>query len=276
MEEPAGPGLAPPRALRPAQLGVILVGRVTLGHIGATVVDLAGRGYTRIELVEDGDPDWQITALDAERDGLLDYERTLLRGLFDGPQAIRLGLVSARMIPLLDKVRDQIVRDAAGAGWLGQGLVRRLAHGRLSLTGQGPVRRTKAGEELLKEIKAFRRELRAMAGDGSAGALARYAPYAMVFGLTAPVPTADSPMGEPSDGADPRPQTADFAACWQKAWATAAPFELRFWWEPFQPAGPGHPAVPGHGSHHAYDHHPYHHGGGFDGGHGGGFHGGHA
>lgn len=275
MEEPAGRDLGPPRALRPAQLGVILVGRVTLGHIGATVVDLAGRGYTRIELVEDDDPDWQITALDAEPDGLLDYERTLLRGLFDGPQTIRLGLVTARMIPLLDKVRAQIVRDAADAGQLGNGLLRRLVRGRLGRPGQGPLRRTKAGGELLREIKAFRRELRAMAGDGNADALAHYAPYAMIFGLTAPVPTAGSPLREPSGDPDPRPQTADFAACWQKAWSTAAPFELPFWWNPSQPTGPGHSAVPGHAHHHAYDHHPDHHGGGFHGGHGGGFPGGH-
>ena len=266
MEEPGGRDLAPPRALRPAQLGVILVGRVTLGHIAATVVDLAGRGYLRIELVEDHDPDWQITALDAEPDGLLDYERTLLRGLFDGPQTLRLGLVPARMIPLLDKVRSQVVRDAASAGRLGNGLVQRLTHGRLSRPGQDSVRRTKAGEELLKEIKAFRRELRDMAGDGDAGALARYAPYAMIFGLTASVGAADNPLRESSDGADPRAQTADFAACWQKAWATAAPSGLRLWWVPSQPDSPGHSAVPGHA---------HHHGGGIDGGHGGGFHGGH-
>jgi hypothetical protein len=250
---------------------------VTLGHIGATVVDLAGRGYLRIELVEDEDPDWQVTALDAEPDGLLDYERALLGGLFDGPQAIRLGLVTARMIPLMDKVRSQIERDAVSAGRLGRGLVRRLlARGRPARPGQVPARRTKAGGELLKEIEAFRRELRAMAGDGDTGALARYAPYAMIFGLTAPVPAADSPPESPG-AAGPRPQTADFAARWHKAWATAAPPGLWFWWNPAQSGSPGHSAVPGHAHHHTYDHHTYdHHGGGFHGGHGGGFHGGHA
>ena len=138
MERPAGRNLAPPRALRPAQLGVILVGRVTLGHIGATVVDLAGRGYLSIEPVEDDDPDWQITALDPAPDGLLGYELTLLRGLFNGPQAIRLGRATAQMIPLLDKVRSQVVRDAVSTGRLGHGLVRRLlTRGHLSRPGQG-------------------------------------------------------------------------------------------------------------------------------------------
>lgn len=266
MAEPAGRDLASPRGLRPAQIGVVLVRRVTLGHIGATVVDLAGRGYLRIELVEDDGPDWQVTALGAEQDELLGYERTLLSGLLDGPQVIRLGLVTARMMPLMDKARSQIERDAVSGGWLGHGLVQRLlTRGKLTRPGQGAVRRTKAGEELLKEINAFRRDLRAIAGDGDTGALARFASYAMIFGLTAPVPSAGSPAESPG-AADPQAQTASFAACWQKAWATAAPSGLRFWWDPFQPAAPGHSAAPGH-AHHTYDHH----GGGFDGGHGGGF-----
>jgi hypothetical protein len=69
---------------------------VTLGHIGATVVDQAGRGYLRVELIEDDGPDWQVTDLDAGPDELLGYERAQLRGLFDGPQTIRLGLATAR------------------------------------------------------------------------------------------------------------------------------------------------------------------------------------
>jgi hypothetical protein len=70
VAETAGRDLVPPRALRPAQLGVVLVGRVTIRPIGATVVDLAERGYLRVELIEDDARDWQITDLDAGSDGL--------------------------------------------------------------------------------------------------------------------------------------------------------------------------------------------------------------
>jgi hypothetical protein len=66
--------------LRPAQLGVVLVGRVTLAHLAATVVDLAARGRFAIEPVEDDGPDWQITALDLSAAGLLGYEQTRWRG----------------------------------------------------------------------------------------------------------------------------------------------------------------------------------------------------
>jgi hypothetical protein len=37
--------LAPPQDLRPAQLGIILVGRVIVGHIGATLTDLCQHGF---------------------------------------------------------------------------------------------------------------------------------------------------------------------------------------------------------------------------------------
>jgi hypothetical protein len=143
MDRSAGRDLAPPQALRPAQLGVILVGRVTLGHLGATVVDLAGRDYLGIEPVagDDGDPDWEVTAQDREPAQLLGYERTLRDRLFDGP--LRLGAVTAGLLPLLDEVRSRVERDAIRAGWLGRGPVKRLL-GRWTLPrpGQGPARRT--------------------------------------------------------------------------------------------------------------------------------------
>jgi hypothetical protein len=260
---------APPRGLAPAQLGVILVGRVTLAHIGATVVDLAGRGHLSLEPVDRPDPvdddrlDWQISAVEAAPDGLLAYELTLLRGLFAGPQAIRLGHVTARMIPLMDKVRTGVIRDAADHGLLGQGLARRLlTRARLSRPGRpGPVTRTRAGDELLTEIKAFRRELRAMARAGGADALAGCAPYAMIFGLAAPIPAVGRAQRRPFDGADARPPTTDFAARWQRAWAAAAPPVVWVSWNPGPAQSLGHSAAPGHA--HGY------HGGGFDGGHGG-------
>jgi len=56
--------LTAPNGLRPAQLGIVFVGRVILGHIGATVADLAQRGYLRLEEVPGADQaDWVLTDL---------------------------------------------------------------------------------------------------------------------------------------------------------------------------------------------------------------------
>jgi hypothetical protein len=276
MDGQTGSSLAPPGGLRPAQLGVILIGRVTLGHIAATVVDMAGRGYLSMELAEGDDPDWRLTDLNAEPAGLLDYERVLLRGLFDGPAAILLGEITSRLTRVLDKVRSEILRDASRAGRLGPGLARRLALalGQRGSGSQDPGRRTKAGEELLKDIKAFRRELRALATSADTAALARYAPYAMIFGLTAPIPAADDAPRHSSGGADPRGHTSDFAKCWQEAWASTTPSsDWPYVWNPSQDDSQSHATSHAHSYHGGHD--GGYHGGGHDGGHGG-FGGGHA
>ena len=86
-----GHPLGPPEDLRPAQLGVVLVGRVVLGHISATIADLAARGYLRMD--ESG-ADWVLTDLRQSaasgRGDLLSYEGELLEGLFDGRSEVGL------------------------------------------------------------------------------------------------------------------------------------------------------------------------------------------
>jgi hypothetical protein len=265
MDEQATPdGLALAAGFRPAQLGAILVGRVSLGHIGATVVDLASRGYLRIDAVHDDPADWKLTDLGASPDGLLGYERVLLDGLFDGPTAICLKQVTSRMVPMLEKVRSEVLRDASSAGLLGPGLALPAKWRRAR--GPSSKRRTKAGRELLGRINEFRRELRALAGDDNDAALARYAAYAMIFGLNAPLPTGEHEPPQPSDGADQQEHTADFTACWKKEWLAVSPsMEWRLKWMNVDMSSHGHAASHGHG--YGYDHV-----GGYDGGHGGGGH----
>ena len=175
--EPAD-SVTPPGGLRPAQLGIVAVGRVVLGHLSATLADLAQRGVLRIaEVPRSDDPDWLLTDLrDTQpgRDGLLRFEATLLDGLLSRQQ-VQLSALGQDLIPVLGNVRVQLRRDAVRAG--------RLQRFRRE-------QRTKRGERLLEEIHDFRRGLRALAASGRPGALAELAPYAMIFGL--PVPAAVS------------------------------------------------------------------------------------
>jgi hypothetical protein len=101
-----------------------------------------------------------------------------------------------------------------------------------------------------------------MTRDGDSGTLARYAPYAMIFGLTALMPTG---LRGSSGAAGSEAHTADFAARWQKAWATAAPPGTRPRWDSVPAGRPSHSDVS------SFDYYPGygHHGGGFDAGHGG-------
>ena len=173
--QPMSMSLAPPADLRPAQLGIVMLGRVILGHIAATLLDLAQRGFLRIdEIPGDDDHDWLLTDLRgpaATGSGLLRFEAALLDGIFARQYPARLGEISGDLIPALNQVRTQLYRDAVRRGWL-----RRWQHGR----------RTPRGEQLLKQIQSFRRELRALAAAGDSVAMAHLAPYVIVLGLGMP------------------------------------------------------------------------------------------
>jgi hypothetical protein len=264
--EPAD-SVIPPGELRPAQLGIVALGRVVLGHLSATLADLAERGFLRIEEIPRGDdPDWLLTDL---RDtapgqgGLLRFEATLLDGLLSQRQ-VRLSALGQDLIPVLGKVRAQLRQDAVRAG--------RLRSFRRE-------QRTARGERLLEEIHGFRRGLRALAASGGPGALAELAPYAMVFGL--PVPATVS-LATDSAGTRQRrfPDVpwSSFARGWQQT--CERQFE--------HSRGTAHRPASRDFAHqwsapHNHDHDSASHGhGGYDSGHGGygghsgGFSGGHA
>jgi hypothetical protein len=167
--------VSPPDGLRPAQLGIVFAGRVILGHVGATVADLARRGFLGLEEVSgSGRPEWLLTDLRGDvagHAGLLRFELTLCEGLFAGKAVVGLSGRGQELVPALSAVRSQISRDAIRNGWLSRW---RRQH------------RTSRGEQLLTRIQVFRRELRALAAEGNAEDLERLAPYAAIFGLSAP------------------------------------------------------------------------------------------
>ncbi len=117
---------APPEGLRPAQAGLLLTGVAGSREITGTIVDLAVRGYLRIEDAEGeqrGPRDWKLVwPPDASRQfgDLLDYERTLLDGLSknavqeDGIRRVWLSLVAAAP---LKPVRDALYTQAVNLGW---------------------------------------------------------------------------------------------------------------------------------------------------------------
>ena len=168
-------GVTPPQDLRPAQLGIVLRGRVILGHVTATLVDLAQRGFLGLDEVQGNTgPDWLLTDLrDHATHGsrLLRFEVTLLDGLFARQSAVRLSELGQTLIPVLNRFRTQLRRDA-------------VRHGRLRRWRRD--QRSPRGEQLLKQIQVFRRELRALAVSGDSEALAGLVPYAMIFGFGAP------------------------------------------------------------------------------------------
>ena len=266
--------VAPPGDLRPAQLGIVLRGRVILGHVSATLVDLAQRGFLDIEEVDGSPgPDWRVADLRHQVAGqrLLPFEVALLDGMFARQSVVLLSEIDSALVPALDRFRTLLRRDAVRNG--------RLRRWRRD-------KRTPEGERLLGQIQEFRRELRVLAASSDPAALGGLVPYAMIIGRGAPppatlngAPDTGTAQGREAGVPQSRWSRSDlFAAGWIAACA-------RLSYHPGQGRQPdfaqGWSAPAGHDSH---GHHPGHedhggsyghHGGGF-GHHGGGFVGGHS
>lgn len=241
--------MAPPEGLRPAQLGIVLVGRVVAGHASATLADLAQRGFLGLdEVAGAAGADWRLTDLRAQQAPRpLVFEATLLDGLFGQERVVRLSAAGPGLRPVLDRFRAQLGRDAVRRGWL-----RRWRRGQ----------RTPRGEQLLREIQGFRWELRALATAGNSPALGGLAPYAMVFGL---MPAAVGVAGIPHPDAAGKRNT-------EIAWSQADRFARG--WLGVCVSLPANAGRHGHDSGHTgygsgYQGHAEGHHGGFDGGHSG-------
>lgn len=166
---------SPPDRIRPGQLGAVMLGRVIIGDIAATLVDLSLRGLLLVGEQDDDSPEhWLLRPLHGSaprhrQDSLLDYERAVLDAISDDSPAATLPSLAPRMPAALGRIRAAIMHDAVDQGWL-----HRLRHGQ----------RTAAGEQLADRIRRFQRDLRRLAAQQGQGALAgRLLPYALHFGM---------------------------------------------------------------------------------------------
>ena len=206
----------PPDDIRPGQLGVVLLGRVIIGDIAATLVDLSIRRLLRVQ-EPDGEPGgWLISPLQASapryrRDSLLRYEQILLDGLAGDGTGASLPTLAPRMPRVLGHAREALMHDAVHHGWL-----RHLHHDQ----------RTETGEQLATRIRGFQRRLRQAARDPARKDLLTgpLLPYAMHFGMV---------------GDDQHPLVS-FARCWVDTFA-----DLPGWHEPApEPPNPLNDPVP--------------------------------
>ncbi|HLS73538.1 MAG TPA: DUF2207 domain-containing protein, partial [Actinomycetaceae bacterium] len=116
----------PPDGLRPAEVGALDTKGTTTTHVTATIIDLAVRGFLRLE--EAGTNwrgrvnDWTLVATppDASAGELRDYERTLLERIFRGRAQVRLSQLRNTFAGTTRLVRRQL-----GSGLHAAGLVAR-------------------------------------------------------------------------------------------------------------------------------------------------------
>ncbi|NUO98866.1 MAG: DUF2207 domain-containing protein [Nonomuraea sp.] len=112
---------SPPDGVRPGQIGTLVDEQADVVDVTATIVDLAVRGYLRIDeqprQTYDA-PDWMLVRLpNAPVNSLLKYERALYDAIFDGRDAVLLSQLSGSFAGQLGKVRDALYADVVTQGW---------------------------------------------------------------------------------------------------------------------------------------------------------------
>ncbi|MEV0622909.1 DUF2207 domain-containing protein [Nonomuraea sp. NPDC050404] len=112
---------SPPDGVRPGQIGTLVDEQADVVDVTATIVDLAVRGFLRIDeqprQTYDA-PDWMLVKLmNAPVNTLLPYERALYEAIFDGRDAVLLSQLSGSFAAHLGKVRDALYADVVRQGW---------------------------------------------------------------------------------------------------------------------------------------------------------------
>ena len=110
----------PPDNLRPGELGTLIDFEAGTLDVTATIIDLAVRGYLKIEEVDKEwyqfKHDWTLTKL-AKEGELKRYERTLYDGLFKDGDVVKLSDLKNTFAERMGKVREQLMDDAMSKGW---------------------------------------------------------------------------------------------------------------------------------------------------------------
>jgi hypothetical protein len=123
MSGPAAPQFTPPQDARPAQLGTLLDGYAQRHELTATLLDLAVRGFLRIEEVADGElpagdtpQDWRLVR-GARPHGLRPYEQQLLDAFFADGDDVVLSDLQERFASIESDVCAAMYRDVVELGW---------------------------------------------------------------------------------------------------------------------------------------------------------------
>lgn len=194
----------PPKDLRPGLMGTLVDETAHPLDVIATIVDLAVRGYLKIEEVpKEGwfaKPNWLLTKL-KEGDDLQEYERRLFDSLFVSGDVVAMSDLKDKFASRLDRVQDELYRTVVKRGWfnmrpdhvrstwvgiglaivvLGVGLAVATAAyttlgllalpfplaGLLVLTGANKMpARTAKGTAVLRRVKGFQRFIEESEGD---------------------------------------------------------------------------------------------------------------
>ena len=114
----------PPRGLRPGLVGTLVDGVADPHDVTATIVDLAVRGYLRIEEVEKekrwsaGEDEWRLVKLESSTLELEPFEEEIFGALFtSGRSQVRLASLRLSFASTVQAVQKQLYDDVVERGW---------------------------------------------------------------------------------------------------------------------------------------------------------------
>lgn len=123
----------PPSGLRPGELGTLVDEQADPHDVTATIIDLAVRGYLRIDQVgapdgtadeadeapgqAGGTDDWRLVRLREPDDALIEYERILLEEIFDDRTEVTLSALRTTFASSMAKVQTALYEEVTAKGW---------------------------------------------------------------------------------------------------------------------------------------------------------------
>ncbi len=110
-----------PEGLTPAEVGTLVDEQVDLRDISATIIDLAVRGYLKIEEVASGSwlssgSDYRFIKL-KEPQGLKNFEQKLFDKIFGGKASVTLSDLAEKFYPVLPQVKKDLYRGLSKQGF---------------------------------------------------------------------------------------------------------------------------------------------------------------
>jgi len=119
---PVSVQFTPPEGTRPGEIGTLVDEKADPVDVTATIIDLAVRGWLRIEEVPRSDPrkkpkDWTLVRLRSGTEGLLPFEAWLLSSLFEKDDAVKLSDLRTTFASSLAKVQEMLYEHVTSVGW---------------------------------------------------------------------------------------------------------------------------------------------------------------
>lgn len=112
----------PPQGVRPGEVGTLVDEKADPVDVTATLVDLAVRGWLRIEEVPRSNPkkkakDWTLVQLKNKDGSLLPYEDELLASIFASSTSVKLSDLKTTFAASMAKVQDGLYDHVTESGW---------------------------------------------------------------------------------------------------------------------------------------------------------------